>query len=113
MSAVVCTKSAQFPSLSASALSRLGQFAPWWVYDGDARIHRRIAAFTLSRDHDRYERLLDALTLYRVTLGQPRQEDMLQLMRQNGVDDGDMKAGGIDLRAPAYSCKEDASGRTT
>ncbi|MBO0981966.1 helicase-related protein [Microbacterium sp. SD291] len=87
-------------ALSASASSGLGQFAPWWVYDGDARIHRRIATFTLSRDHDRYERLLDALTLYRLTLGQPRQEDMLRLMRQNGVDEGDLKAGGIDLSAP-------------
>ncbi|PVE94111.1 helicase-related protein [Microbacterium sp. TPD7012] len=86
-------------ALASSATSDLGQFAPWWVYDGDARIHRRIASFTLSRDHDRYKRLLDALTLYRLTLGQPRQEDMLRLMRQNGVE-RDLEAGAIDLRAP-------------
>lgn len=86
---------------------------PVVVYDGDARIHRRIAAFTLSRDHDRYERLLDALTLYRLTLVQPRQENMLRLMRQNGVDNRDVKESGTDLRAPAFSCREDASSRTT
>ena len=88
-------------ALDSAATTELGQFAPWWVYDGDARIHRRIASFTLSRDHERYERLLDALTMYRLTLGQPRQEDMLRLMRQNGADGADaLRAGGIDLRAP-------------
>src|SRR5690606_8356087 len=74
-------------ALASEETQRLGEFAPWWVYgEGPdaARIHRRIAAFTLSRDHGKYERLLDALTLYRLTLGQPRQEDMIRLMRQNG-----------------------------
>lgn len=92
---------AAFTAAHASSLSsELGQFAPWWVYNGDARIHRRIASFTLSRDHERYEKLLDALTLYRLTLGQPRQEDMLRLMRLNGVDEEGVRAGRIDLRAP-------------
>ena len=84
---------------SSSESKQLGQFAPWWVYEGDARIHRRIASFTLSRDHERYERLLDALTLYRLTLGQPRQEDMIRLMKQNGVERG-LAVGAIDLRPP-------------
>ncbi|WP_455904043.1 DEAD/DEAH box helicase [Microbacterium sp.] len=86
-------------AVNSSQSAGLGQFAPWWVYDGDARIHRRIASFTLSRDHAKYERLLDALTLYRLTLGQPRQEDMIRLMKQNGVEQ-DLAAGAIDLRPP-------------
>ena len=86
-------------AVDASQTAELGQFAPWWVYDGDARIHRRIASFTLSRDHEKYERLLDALTLYRLTLGQPRQEDMIRLMKQSGVE-RDLEAGAIDLRPP-------------
>ncbi|WP_067196409.1 NUDIX domain-containing protein [Microbacterium sp. XT11] len=89
-------------AFAAAESEATDQFSPWWVYDGEARIHRRIAAFTLSRDHDKYERLLDALTLYRLTLGQPRQEDMLRLMRQNGVEaeDAGVGRGAIDLRAP-------------
>ena len=89
-------------ALDSPDSKRLGQFAPWWVYEGDARIHRRIASFTLSRDHERYERLLDALTLYRLTLGQPRQEDMIRLMQQSGVE-RDLAEGAIDLRPPGRS----------
>lgn len=86
-------------ALASPETEQLGQFAPWWVYEGDARIHRRIASFTLSRDHDKYERLIDTLTLYRLTLGQPRQEDMLRLIQQVGVD-RDPSARAIDLRPP-------------
>ncbi len=92
-------------ALASDETRRLGEFAPWWVYgEGPdaARILRRVAAFTLSRDLDKYERLLDALTLYRLTLGQPRQEDMLRLMRQNGAE-RDVAAGAIDLRPPRWS----------
>ncbi len=97
-------------ALTASVASGSGQFSPWWVYDGDARIHRRIASFTLSREHGRYERLLDALTLYRLTLGQPRQEDMLRLMKQNGVDAGEHGEGGEYRSAGAADCRRGRGG---
>lgn len=92
-------------ALASPETERLGQFAPWWVYEGDARIHRRVASFTLSRDNEKYERLLDALTLYRLTLGQPRQEDMIRLIRQGGVE-RDPSVGAIDLR-PSRESAED------
>ncbi len=78
--------------------SSLGEFAPWWVYPGDARIQRRIATFTLSREHARYERLRHSLTLYRLTLGQARQEDMLHLLEQRGLET--VEGSAIDLRPP-------------
>ncbi|WP_199224457.1 helicase-related protein [Serinibacter arcticus] len=76
----------------------LGEFSPWWVYPGPARIERVIATYPLSRDHAKYDRLRDALTLYRLTLGQPRQEDMVELLRKRGVDGGAVPT--IDLRPP-------------
>lgn len=85
----------------AAALQRdtgLGEFAPWWVYPGQAKIERVIASYPLSRDHAKYERLRDALTLYRLTLGQPRQEDMVELLRKRGVDGA--AAPTIDLTPP-------------
>ncbi|ACZ31352.1 helicase domain protein [Xylanimonas cellulosilytica DSM 15894] len=83
----------------AEHASKFGEFAPWWVYPGPAQVQRIIARYPLSRDHDRYERLRDDLALYRLTLGQPRQEDMVDLLRKRGVDG--QQAPTIDLRPPA------------
>ena len=76
----------------------LGEFSPWWVYPGSARIHRVLAEYPLSRDIAKYERLRNALTLYRLTLGQPRQEDMVDLLAKRGVDGDSVPT--IDLRPP-------------
>ena len=76
----------------------LGEFAPWWIYPGSARIHRVLAHYPLSRDIAKYERLRNALTLYRLTLGQPRQEDMVDLLAKRGVDGESVPT--IDLRPP-------------
>ena len=78
--------------------SDLGQFAPWWVYPGDARIERVLAQYPLSRDIARYERLRGELALYRLTLGQPRQEDMMEMLLKRGIDSTDAVA--LDLRPP-------------
>lgn len=83
---------------SSDELAPLGEFAPWWVYPGPARVERVLARYPLSRDHDKYERLRDSLALYRLTLGQPRQEDMVELLSKRGVD-GE-HAPTIDLRPP-------------
>ena len=79
----------------------LGEFSPWWVYPGRARIHRVVTHYPLSRDIGRYGALTRALTLYRLTLGQPRQEDMLTLLARLGVEPEE--AVTIDLRPPAIS----------
>lgn len=77
----------------------LGEFSPWWVYPGAARIHRVIAHFPMSRDFAKYKRLTTALTLYRLTLGQPRQEDMVELLERRGVATDRLPT--IDLSPPA------------
>ncbi|MGB3374137.1 MAG: hypothetical protein WBA87_03225 [Microbacterium sp.] len=77
----------------------LGEFSPWWMYPGPARIHRVLARYPLSRDIRKYERLRSALTLYRLTLGQPRQEDMVEMLARSGVDGTELPV--IDLRPPS------------
>ena len=76
----------------------LGEFSPWWIYPGDARVERMIVHFPLSREDAQYERLRDSLTLYRMMLGQPRQEDMMELLRQRGVNQSQVAQ--LDLRPP-------------
>lgn len=76
----------------------LGEFSPWWIYPGDAQVERLVVHFPLSREGAQYERLRDSLTLYRMMLGQPRQEDMMELLRQRGVAESDVAQ--LDLRPP-------------
>lgn len=76
----------------------LGEFSPHWIYPGPAAIERHVPIYPLSRDLERYTRLKKDMTLYRLTLGQPRQEDMLALLEERGVDPEAVTA--IDLRPP-------------
>lgn len=82
----------------------LGEFSPWWMYPGTARIHRVLARYPLSRDIRKYDRLRSALTLYRLTLGQPRQEDMVEMLARRGVNATELPV--IDLRPPAKAASQ-------
>jgi electron transfer flavoprotein alpha/beta subunit len=61
-------------------------------------VERQIITYPLSRDIERASRLKDALTLYRLTLGQPRQQDMLEMMVRRGVEPGAVAK--LDLSPP-------------
>lgn len=85
-------------SAAEATATELGEFSPWWMYPGESRIQRVIPAYPLSRDREKYRRLTHAQTLYRLTLGQPRQEDLLELLSSRGVDPDAFPT--IDLSPP-------------
>jgi hypothetical protein len=60
----------------------LGDFAPYWVFPGAAKIERHVLPYPLSRDQARLDRLKADLVMYRLAFGQPRQEDLLNLLRR-------------------------------
>ncbi|MFI5623502.1 hypothetical protein ACIA03_08560 [Nocardioides sp. NPDC051685] len=62
-----------------------GDFAPGWVYPGPSKIERHVAPLPLSSDRARYERVRRDVSLYRLTFGQPRQEDMLELLKDDAT----------------------------
>ena len=95
--------SAAFEAAAAEENDGLGDLSPYWIYPGDAQLQRRIMAFPLSRDEDRWARLQEALALYRLAFGQPRQEDMLAVLERRGVarDPERIAEMRIDLRPPA------------
>ncbi len=84
-----------------AARGDLGDFAPYWVFLGPAKIERHLLPYPLSRDTPKLERLKDDLVLYRLAFGQPRQEDMLTLLRRNGVDADDLLPAILSLRPDA------------
>lgn len=53
--------------------------APWWVLPG-ADISRYVFGLKMGRDTVRHERLREARLLYRLALGQPNAEDLINLL---------------------------------
>lgn len=74
---------------------RLGDMWPWWVYPGEAKIQRWIPCLPFSKDCERDERLRRLRGMYRLAFGQPRQEELLELLG----DDAPAFAP-LDLRPP-------------
>ncbi|MEW2384033.1 helicase-related protein [Micromonospora sp. NPDC047707] len=62
---------------------KLGDFAPYWVFPGSAKIERHVLPYPLSRDKARFDRLKADLVRYRLAFGQPRQEDLLLLLQRH------------------------------
>lgn len=65
------------------------------------RIERIVPMYPFSRDINAYERLIKILSLYRLTLGQARQEELLEYIFTNCEDTDDMKKLFINL-SPFY-----------
>ncbi|GAA1826653.1 C-terminal helicase domain-containing protein [Microlunatus capsulatus] len=87
-----------------AASGDLGEFSPYWVFPGAAKIERHVLPYPLSRDLSRYEQLKVDLATYRLAFGQPRQEDMLELMKRRGTTQATEP---LDLRPPPGAAERD------
>lgn len=56
-------------------------------------------------DIEKYVQPRSALALYRLTLGQPRQEDMVEVLQRRNIDAADIPT--IDLSPPSRLTKSD------
>ncbi|MGV9013952.1 MAG: helicase-related protein [Flavobacteriales bacterium] len=60
------------------------ELVPYWHLESDGiHIERLLPMLPFSKDVDHLERLLVVLTLYRLTFGQPRQEDLVHTLYKN------------------------------
>jgi hypothetical protein len=91
---------AAFEAASTSGPPELGELWPCWVYPGSAKVQRWIPAFPQSRDEGRIEEMQVLRALYRLCFGQPRQEDLIELLRQSDVDGSSELGLCFDLRPP-------------
>ena len=64
------------------------EIVPYWIYPGDAKIERHVPALPLSQDEERLRKLLSSLALYRSVLGQARQEELIELLAEQGLPGG-------------------------
>ncbi len=70
-----------------------GQFSdliPYWCLTGDeaetVKIERIVPMYPMSQDRIKYLRLIKILSLYRLTLGQPRQEELVEFLDKEIAD---------------------------
>lgn len=87
-----------------SADGHTSDLIPFWGLtekEGMVKIERIVPMYPFSRDEIAYERLIKILSLYRLTLGQARQEELLEYIFNNCEDTEDMKDLFINL-SPYY-----------
>lgn len=80
---------------------------PFWGLretDDMVKIERYVPMFPFSRDGLAYERLIKILSMYRLTLGQARQEELLEYLFKNCDDPEKLRALFINL-SPFYKSK--------
>ena len=79
---------------------------PFWIYEleGGHKVYRHIPALPLSRESQHLIDLQNTLVAYRMVLGQPRQEDLVNFLQQRLHDDlnpDDLVKYRIDLTPPS------------
>ena len=78
-----------------------GDLVPFWIYpEGEARIERHVPALPLSQDMQRMHELQESLAFYRMVFGQPRQEDLVEILKDRKLSKEDMDKLRIDLSPP-------------
>lgn len=69
---------------------------PYWYLDGSdengnsTMIERFVPIHPYSRDHNKYEQLKVTLGLYRLTFGQPRQEELVEAFKEAQLSDNEI-----------------------
>ena len=92
---------------TAECTAETSELVPYWGLTDKPdmiKIERIVPMYPYSRDEISYERLMKILNLYRLTLGQARQEELLEYIMQNRNDDSDIKQWFINL-SPYYKDK--------
>ena len=95
---------------AAVAERREGQseLIPYWCFgeNQDVKIERLLPLYPISKDQTRYDRLIKILSLYRLTLGQTRQEDLLEHIFNHFENPEILKNYFIDLSPLSHQSKD-------
>lgn len=73
---------------------------PYWYFQkspDDRKIERLLPLYPMSRDENEYSRLIKILSYYRIALGQPRQEEVLDTLFKNVHNVDKLKELFLDL----------------
>lgn len=87
------------------------EMVPYWCLPDDYpfkyKIERIVPMYPFSQDKTKYDRLVNVLALYRLTLGQPQQEEMISILQRENLTKEQMEELFFDLSP--YSRKQSPS----
>lgn len=66
---------------------------PYWHVNksDDIKIERLVPLYAYSKDAEKYRNLIKILSCYRLTFGQPRQEELVEALLMDGMSEDDLK----------------------
>ena len=84
------------------------ELIPYWCFgeNQSVKIERLLPLYPISKDQTRYNRLIKILSLYRLTLGQTRQEDLLEYIFNNFENPEILKNYFVDLSPFSHKSKD-------
>jgi len=71
---------------------------PYWLAPGPSRVQRHVPLLPWTREVTAFARLKKQLAAYRVVFGQPRQEELLNLLERSSIDLDVLREWVVDLR---------------
>ncbi|WP_099363602.1 helicase-related protein [Fredinandcohnia onubensis] len=79
------------------------ELVPYWTLSENQgiQIERIVPIYPFSKDGHKYQRLMKILQLYRLSLGQAKQEELLEYIFQHDVDEAELKEMFMNL-SPYY-----------
>ena len=88
-----------FDAAEAAKDAAQSDLIPFWCFgkDQEVKIERLLPFYPMSRDENNYTHLIKILNYYRLTLGQPRQEELLEYVFSEVRDAEQLKQLFIDL----------------
>ena len=88
-----------FEAAQAERQENQSQLVPYWCFGSnqEIKIERIVPMYPLSKDEVNYERLIKVLSLYRLTLGQARQEELLEYIFHQFEETEELKQLFINL----------------
>ena len=88
-----------FENAKAEKQEGQSEIVPFWCFgkNQSVKIERLVPMYPMSKDEVNYERLIKILSLYRLTLGQARQEELLEYLFKEFEDTSGLKKLFINL----------------
>ena len=85
---------------TAARAAGASDLVPHWIAPGEHRVQRHVPQLPYTTEIEAFERLKRQLAAYRVVFGQPRQEELVTLLHQSGLDVTRLRDWAVDLSPP-------------